>query len=126
MSDAHEDHLIAVLGGRKTRGSGSTFRDQGDGKQAYASEEFIFCWDGKSTLGKSLSISKEMWQKIREQSHWARPAIPIRFYGNTRLTEHVDLIACDLQDFADMQACANETIRLRDEVEHLKQELRKK
>lgn len=108
MAARHEAHLAAFLGGRKTRGSGNQAFDQGDGKQPYREGEYTFCWDGKSTLGKSIGISREMWAKISEQSHWARPLIPLRFYADERLTKvDADLVVCDLGDFAAMQEDAN-------------------
>lgn len=113
MSSRHEDHLASVLNGRKTKGSGSHWSDQTDGKQAYGSGEWVYSWDGKSTGASSISISRAMWDKIIEQAHWAKPLIPIRFYLNARLTESLDLVVCSLDDFAEMQCAANEAAALR-------------
>lgn len=113
MSDRHEDHLADVLSGRKTKGSGNQFRDQMDGKQSYREEHYVFAWDGKSTLGKSVSVTREMWAKAEEQSHWATPILPLRFYANARLTQvDADLVVVDLDVFAQMQHDANEYRRL--------------
>jgi hypothetical protein len=123
MSDRHERRLAEVLEGRITRGSGSTFKDQGDGKQAYRSAEFVFCWDGKATRARSASVKLEDWEKITEQSHWARPLLPIRFYHDDRLTRFTDLVVLDLETFADLQSTANEIAALRERIVELEQGL---
>ena len=113
MSDRHEDHLAEVLAGRKTRGSGNQFRDQMDGKQSYREQHYTFAWDGKATLGKSISVTREMWAKAQEQAHWATPILPLRFYANERLTQvDADLVVVDLDTFAAMQRDANAYHRL--------------
>ena len=120
LSDRHEKHLAAVLHGRMTRGSGNQFKDQGDGKQEYRSGEYVFCWDGKATEGKSIGVSREMIEKITEQAHWAQPMIALRFYENARLTEATDWVAIELDTFARMQEDANEAAELRAEIERLR------
>lgn len=61
-----------------------------------------------STLGKSIGVTVEMWQKITEQSRGLLPMIPLRWYGDNRLTKiHLDLVAIDLDTFAEMQNDAN-------------------
>jgi hypothetical protein len=101
MSDRHEDHLADLFAGRKTRGSGNQSRDQMDGKQEYRSQRYVFAWDGKATLGKSIGVTLEMWRKAKEQAHWAIPVLPLRWYANERLTD----VAADL--VADLQRDAN-------------------
>ena len=109
MSDLHETYLADLLGGRRTRGSGNQSRDQMDGKNAYHSGAFVFAWDGKSTLGRSLSVSLDMWRKAREQSHWATPLLGLRWYRNERLTEvALDLVVVEASVFADLLRAANE------------------
>lgn len=107
MSDAHEDHLVEVLGGRKTKGSGNQWRDPADGRHSVHEQEFAFGWDGKSTLAKSLSISLAMWEKIREQASPLRPMIPLRFYRTERLAVSLDLVVISLEDFTELLEAAN-------------------
>lgn len=115
MSDRHEDHLAEVLQGRKTRGSGNQFRDQMDGKQSYREQRYTFAWDGKATLGKSLSVTREMWAKAQEQAHWAIPILPLRFYANERLTQvEADLVVVDLDTLAEIQQDANRLHQIRE------------
>ena len=108
MSDRHEEDLAEVLDGARTRNSGAVWSDQGDGHQTSSEGHYRFTWDGKSTCGKSIGVTTEMWEKITEQSRGLEPAIPLRWYANDRLTEvALDLIAIDLDTFAQMQADAN-------------------
>lgn len=108
MSDRHEDDLVAVLGGERTRNSGAVWSDQGDVHQTGMEGYYRFGMDGKSTLGKSISISREMLEKLREQSRGLEPALPLRWYRDDRLTMvDEDWIAIELDTFAQMQADAN-------------------
>lgn len=116
MSDRHEDDIASILDGTKTRGSGSTWHDKADGHQRTSEGHYRFAWDGKSTLGKSIGVSVEMWKKIKEQSGMLEPAIPLRFYADERLTKvYADLIVVDVEVFAEMQRDANEYRRMVDE-----------
>ncbi len=107
MSDKHEEFLVDLLGGRRTRGSGNQFNNQMDGRHDRHAVECAFAWDGKSTLGKSISITREMWEKAEEQSHGERPLIALRFYDTDRLDVGLDLIAVSAEDFAELLERAN-------------------
>lgn len=108
MSARQEDDLVSVLGGSRMPNSGAQFTGQMDGKQEYRSGHYVFSWDAKSTLGKSIGVSLAMWDKAKEQAHWAQPAIPLRFYGDERLTKvRADLIVVSLDTFASVLADAN-------------------
>ncbi len=108
MSDRHEEHLADVLDGVKTKASGSTWADPSDGHQTASEGFWRFAWDGKSTLGKSIGVTREMWAKIEEQSRGLIPMVPLRWYGDQRLTRvDLDLVVIDLDTFAQMQADAN-------------------
>jgi hypothetical protein len=103
MSDAHEIFLAALLKGRRAKGSGNQWHDPIDGRQNHRLEEWAFAWDGKSTLGKSVSVTREMWEKAREQAGAERPMLALRFYNNERLDVDHDLVVVDAYDFAEMQ-----------------------
>ncbi len=108
MSDRHEDDLADVLDGIKTKNSGATWADRSDGHQTHSEGHWRFAWDGKSTLGRSIGITREMWLKIGEQSRGLLPMIPLRWYRDERLTAvDVDLVAIDLETFAEIQHDAN-------------------
>ena len=125
MSERHESFLARLFGGRMTKGSGSHWTDQLDGKQARGSGEVVFAWDGKSTLGKSLSITEEMWLKAVEQtSAWETPMLALRWYRNDRLTDvGLDLAVVTATTLANLQQDANEVVRLREEVTALRQQV---
>lgn len=101
MSDKHEDFLAELLDGRKTKGSGSHWRDQMDGKNDQREQPHALAWDGKATQAASVSVSREMWAKACEQSAGLIPSIAIRFYGKGFLLKpELDLIALEANDFA--------------------------
>lgn len=114
MGQRHEEDLAEVLGGRMTRGSGNQWRDATDGKHD-GSQMYSLAWDGKSTLGKSISITREMWAKLVEQAEAFIPALPLRFYADQRLTKvAIDLIALPLESFAEILADANTLAKIRE------------
>ena len=116
MSDKHEDDLAWMFAGRKTAGSGNQWRDQMDGKQPHGSGDYVFAWDGKSTLGKSVGVTRDMWNKAIDQTQaWEIPVVPLRFYGNERLTQiDLDLAVIDAKVLASLQSDANEVVAQRE------------
>jgi hypothetical protein len=107
MGDTHEDFLVALFGGRQTRGSGNQWHNPMDGRQSSRQVTYAFAWDGKSTLGKSVGVSLEMWGKAREQAHGERPMVALRWYANERLEVKQDLVVIDAHDFAEILEAAN-------------------
>lgn len=108
MSSRHEHDLVVVLDGKGTLNSGATWRDPSDGHQTLLDQHYRFAWDGKSTLGASIGVTKEMWSKAVEQSRNLDTLLPLRFYANERLTEvDLDLVVLDLDVFAQVLADAN-------------------
>lgn len=103
MGDRHEAHVAEVLGQRQTRGSGNQWRDQMDSKHDRTECVFAFANDGKSTLAKSISITRTMWAKAVEQAGGERPMLTLRFYDDASLKVYADLAVCDLLDFAEMR-----------------------
>lgn len=102
MSDAHEERIAEVLGVRQTRGSGNQFNDPTDGRTPHDGGAFEWAADGKSTLGKSIGVSRAMWAKLVEQAHGARPAVPLCFYDDQRLTVGLDLVVVRLYDLGEL------------------------
>lgn len=120
MSDRHEEDLAALLDGRMTRGSGNQHNDPMDGKHGYSSQRYVFAWDGKSSLGRSVSVTREMWTKAVEQARWARPMLGLRLYRDERLTMvDVDLIAVEANTFAEMLDDANRVPELEAQIKAL-------
>lgn len=110
MARLHEDFLAQLNGGRSTRGSGQTWQDQGDGRNNRLTTEFAFAWDGKSTLGKEIAVSRQMIAKIREQAGGERPEIGLRWYATEDLRRvDEDWIAIPAADYAELLRAARET-----------------
>jgi hypothetical protein len=106
MGEQHEIHLAEINGGRKSKSSGNQWDDPGDGRDAH-DDPFNFCWDGKSTLGKSISVTREMLAKIREQAGGERPQIGLRWYETGDLSVVAeDWIAVPDVDFEEMKIAA--------------------
>lgn len=107
MSSRHENDICEMLGGRVTKNSGATWAETMD---VLMDEESWYCFalDGKSTLAKSVSFTREMWTKALKQSGIRLTAMPLRFYRDERLTsvDH-DLVVLDLGVFAELVADAN-------------------
>lgn len=106
MGDQHEQHLAAMLGMRQTRGSGNQWREPMDARHSRLDTEWAFAVDGKSTLAKSVSVTRDMWQKAVEQAGGERPMLGLRFYDNHSLKVHADLAVCSLDDFAELLRAA--------------------
>lgn len=108
MSNAHENFLAQILEGRRSRGSGNQFNDQMDGRNDIHTP-YRLAWDGKSTLGKSIGVTLEMWSKATEQAGGEIPVLALRYYTNERLTAiGADLVALSVHDFVDILHAARQ------------------
>lgn len=113
MSDAHEVDLVEAFGGRRTRGSGNQFNNPMDGRLNRYTDDLAFAWDGKSTLGKSISVTLEMWRKACEQALGERPMLALRWYATERLRLALDLIVVSKDDFVELLDLAREAGRMK-------------
>lgn len=114
MADKHEADLAELFGGRKSPGSGSQWHRQMDVRQSRFEVDIAFAFEGKSTLGKSLPISRDLWTKAVEQAGGERPALALRWYTDDRLSKvDIDLVAMRTDDLAE----------LLDELSHLRAQL---
>lgn len=96
LSDHHEADAAKFFGGRIPKGSGNQWRDKLDGRQHRLDQRVAFAWDCKATEGKSIGVSREMWDKTREQAGGERPMLLLRFYGNgMRVDEDLAVISWD-------------------------------
>lgn len=110
MSDAHEARLAQAFAGSVQPGSGNQWHHQGDIRNAH-DMPFAFCADGKSTIGKSISVTLEMIAKIIEQAAGERPAFGLRFYGSGDVNDVThDLVLLWLSDFEEMLPAARSWI----------------
>lgn len=116
MSDRQERRLAERLGGRMTRGSGNQFNDQGDGRRKHGSP-LAYCWDGKSTTGKGITVTREMWEKITRQAHWGRPMLALGFFSDERLSDFdISLILVSDDDFAEQLEEVDKAVALRERM----------
>ena len=106
MAEKHEAFLSILFNGRRTKASGSQWSDQMDGRHNQE-QEFSFAWDGKSTFGKSIGISRVMWEKAKEQAASWRPMLALRFYDTEALDVGVDLAVVSASDLAELIEKAN-------------------
>jgi hypothetical protein len=107
MGDKHEAFLTDILGGRQSRGSGNQWHNPMDGRTSRMTTRYAFAWDGKSTLSKSVSVTREMWKKAVEQAGGERPMIGIRFYDTEALDVGLDLALVNLHDLVEVLERAN-------------------
>lgn len=112
MGDAHEAALVEALGGKQSAGSGNKWWKPMDGRHNHRDEEFAFAWDGKSTFGKSLTVTDVMWNKAEEQAGHERPMLGLRWYdpafGGSLLRVKRDLVVIRLADMSEMLAAVRE------------------
>lgn len=101
MSDPHEKFLADILGGRRTRNSGSLPNDPADGRNQRYDLPYALCWDGKATRHASASVSLATWDKLVEQAHGERPLLALRYYGE-QLRVVRDLAVLDMHDFVEV------------------------
>lgn len=115
MAELHEAFLAELFGGRKSKNSGATWQDKGDGRNNHLIEELAFAWDGKSTRGKGITIERVMIAKIREEAAGERPAFGLRWYDTDDLQEvGEDWVAITAADFRELLAAARQVEQARD------------
>jgi hypothetical protein len=117
LSDKHEAFIQELFGGRICRGSGNQTNNPLDVRMDPQDRHtpYAFGFDGKSTRGRSMSITIEAWEKVWLQGHGQRPAMPLRFYHpDNTLTPHHDLVVVSLHDFQEVLELANTYAGMRD------------
>jgi len=108
MGEAHETYLAEITQGAKTKASGSQWTEQGDTRNHH-DLAFALRMDGKSTRGKSISVTLDMIAKIREQAHGERPGLGLRWYGSDDLRVVLeDWVAVPGADFEEMLIAARQ------------------
>ena len=117
MARHHEDYLARVLKGQRSRGSGNQQSGQMDGRQDAHRTPDALAWDAKATRQGSIGVSRAMWEKAIEQSHYEKPVIPLRFYADDRLSDRpedgtIDLIVLSLPDFLEMRERQRPSVEL--------------
>lgn len=111
LADRHEEDVAEWFDGRKSKSSGNQRNDRADGRQNHYDVEFAFSWDCKAAMPgtKSISVTRDMLDKIEEQAGFERPMIPLRFYDNERGGVAHDWAAIKMDDLIELVQRANGT-----------------
>jgi hypothetical protein len=113
MGDLHEKFLAELNDGIKSKASGSQWTDQGDGRNNRLTQPFAFCWDGKSTCGQGITLTRTMIEKIREQAAGERPMFGLRWYASERLDEVAeDWVAIPADEWREVLESGREGVRV--------------
>lgn len=106
MSDAHEANIAEWIGGVQHKGSGNQWSSQMDASNDERTP-YALAADGKATLGKGISVTREMWRKAVEQTFGKIPTLWLRFYKDESLrTVEQDLVVLDRRDFVEILEAA--------------------
>jgi hypothetical protein len=109
MAELHEQFLAALTGGRKSRASGATWQDPGDGRDNRLTTAFAFAWDGKSTTTGTISVTRDMLAKLRGDAGGERPMLGLRWYGTEDLEQVAEeWVAVTAADFGELLAEARQ------------------
>ena len=85
MGRRHIEHVAEVLGIEPSAASGSKWQNPADGRSAH-DLPYAIAVEGKSTRGKSLTITLEMIAKLREQALGENPVLPLLWWGTDDLS----------------------------------------
>jgi len=103
MGQLHVVFLAELTKSRVTPGSGNQWADPIDSRGNRLEQVFAWAVEGKSTLGESISFSRPLMDKAREQAGGERPLIGLRFYAHERLDlVDDDWVAITADDFAEL------------------------
>lgn len=106
MGRRHVERAAEVLGCVPSAGSGNRWQDPADGRSPHDGP-YPVALEGKSTRGKSITVTLEMLAKLREQSLGENPVLPLCWYGTDDLTEILeDWAAVPLDFLAEILASA--------------------
>jgi hypothetical protein len=113
MSDRHEEWMADTFGGRVSRGSGNQPNSPMDVRQHHRDHEFAFAFEGKSTRGKGITVTEELWDKAADQAIGERPVLGLRWYHDDRLRSHTDLLVISPDDFHELVEAARQYEKLK-------------
>lgn len=85
MGRRHVERAAEALGAVPSAGSGNRWQNPADGRSPHDGPYAIVI-EGKSTRGKSITVTLEMIAKLREQSLGENPVLPLCWYGTDDLT----------------------------------------
>lgn len=124
MADSHELWIGEQIKGHQPKGSGSQWHAQLDAKNGTKNTPFPIGADGKATLGKSLSITRDIWAKLREQCFGEIPTWWGRFYQDETLrTVDLDLVALEAEDFRQILEAARKWVEHEEQVSAIREKI---
>lgn len=123
MADKHEAFIADLLAGRRSKASGSTWNDKGDGRGDHTEEPFAFAWDCKATLAKSHTVTREMLAKLREEAGGERPLLPLRWYDDESLRSYEDWALLRADDLAELRDAATQAVLAAEHARELEQQV---
>lgn len=98
MGRRHVERAAGALGCVPSAGSGNRWQNPADGRSGH-DDPYPLALEGKSTRGKSLTVTLDMIAKLREQSLGENPVLPLCWYGTDDLTEVLEDWAAVPLDF---------------------------
>lgn len=105
-----EDDIAKWYDGKRSRSSGAARGDKGDVRFSIFVEDWVrgpssheYLAECKTTEAKSVSIKREVWDKIEEEAKQVgkRPTLFLRFYDHDT-GKHKDLVVRDVNDDLEM------------------------
>lgn len=111
LSRRHEQNLAEwIPGGEQTVASGAKL-EKHDVKSKKDGFFWRFLYEAKCTQSKGYRITRELWNEVVRNAHLQgqgmRPALAIRFYGESKasvdkVTVDADLVVVDIDDWLEL------------------------
>lgn len=101
MADMHEADMATWINGHQTKSSGNQWHSRMDVKNGSRDVSIPMAGDGKSTCRRSISVTRDMWEKSVIQAGPAEtPFMALRFYRDETLEQvGLDLVLLDVHAF---------------------------
>jgi hypothetical protein len=124
MSEQHEKYLALINDGRKTKSSGNQWDDRNDGRNDRMTQHFAFSWDGKSTTGEGINVTRAMISKAIDHAEGERMQLGLRYYASERLDNvSYDLVAVLGDDWQEVLGAARQAPALQAQNEDLRRRI---
>lgn len=112
MGRRHVERAAEALGAVPSAGSGNRWQNPADGRSPHDAP-YPVALEGKSTRGKSITVTLDMLAKLREQALGEHPVLPMCWYGTDDLTVVTeDWAAVPLDFLAELLASARAWVEL--------------
>ncbi len=120
MSQLHEADAAQLVGGERSKGSGSQWQGPADGRSSRMTNEYGWGYECKATCGQGIEVTRKIWAKIADQAEGERPLLMLRWYEDETFERvSYDLVAMDWADFSEIMA---DNASLRGQLEKAEEE----